>query len=313
MKRNMCTSPCIPAFLSLTLAVGLATPVLAGPSFTLDTALAAAEKGDAKALYFMARHYARGEGVPQDDARAAQCLRQAAEKGYALAQNDFGAFCATGRGVPQDLAEAARWYQKAAQQGDALAAFSLGRAYWLGCGVATNAWASIAWLKKAAKQRQVEALELLGEIYLNGGPGLERDPRQSFQWFLKAADLGSAEALAHLGSLFEDGDGVARNVGLAVHCYQAAAEKGETQAMLSLSRLCLAGMDEKPDAVEACKWLCLAGRQGDGHANHLKNMLQLQGRVTGPQYEVASRRADDFERAFLNRKPGDSRQPGGLK
>ena len=124
----------------------LATHLGATEQFTLDGARAAAGKGNAQALYFLGKHYAKGDGVPQDYAKAAEYLRRSAEQGYALAQNDLGAFYAKGLGVKQDYAEAASWYGKAAEQGDALAQYSLGRSYWLGRGVITNRQAALKWL-----------------------------------------------------------------------------------------------------------------------------------------------------------------------
>src|SRR5580658_6337461 len=124
-----------------------AAPLHAADEFTLDTAQSAAAKGDAKAEYFLARHYAKGDGVPQDYSKAAEYMRQAAEQDYAFAQNDLGAFYAKGLGVRQDYQEAAKWYLKAAGQGDALAQYSLGLIYSEGRGVPVNMPESLKWYK----------------------------------------------------------------------------------------------------------------------------------------------------------------------
>jgi TPR repeat protein len=63
-------------------------------AFTVQTAQAAAEKGDPKAEYFLGRQYAKGNGVPKDDMKAADYFRKAADQGLAAAQNDLGAFYA---------------------------------------------------------------------------------------------------------------------------------------------------------------------------------------------------------------------------
>jgi TPR repeat protein len=101
----------------------------AADEFTIETAQVGAEKGDAKALYFLAKRYSKGESVPRDDVKAAQYMRQAAELGHPFAQNDLGSLYAKGLGVKQDFSEAAKWYGKAASQGDSLAQFSTGRIY----------------------------------------------------------------------------------------------------------------------------------------------------------------------------------------
>jgi uncharacterized protein len=61
--------------------------------------------------------YANGQGVDQNLAEAAICLRKAAEQGVAEAQLNFGVMCEQGHGVEQDFAEAAIWFRKAAEQG----------------------------------------------------------------------------------------------------------------------------------------------------------------------------------------------------
>jgi S1-C subfamily serine protease len=46
--------------------------------------------------------YARGQGVPQDEAEAAKWIQQAADKGHAEAQATLGAMFQHGKGEPQD-------------------------------------------------------------------------------------------------------------------------------------------------------------------------------------------------------------------
>jgi TPR repeat protein len=53
--------------------------------------------------------YAKGRGVPQDDAEAVKWYRKAAEQGDANAQYNLGQGYGDGQGVPQDHAEAVKW------------------------------------------------------------------------------------------------------------------------------------------------------------------------------------------------------------
>ncbi len=275
-----------------------ALPVLANERFTMEGARAAAERGNTKALYFLAKCYARGDGVTQDYPRAAAYLRKAAEQGCALAQNDLGVFYAKGLGVQQNYTEAVRWYRAAAKKGDVLAQYSLGRAYWLGRGLETNVQTGVKWLRKAAGSGQPDSLQLLGQIYLSGGPGLKPEPSQAFHWFLKAAEAGRAGALFTLGRLLEEGVGAPCNTDLARNCYLRAAEMADPHAQMRLSELALSVPDAQRNIVEACKWLSLAGRNGDGQANHLLTWMRQNGRVTNEEFDQACRRANDFERAF---------------
>ena len=51
----------------------------------IDALRERAEQGDAEAQWSLGLAYAKGEGVPQDDAEAARWYRLAAEQGYARA------------------------------------------------------------------------------------------------------------------------------------------------------------------------------------------------------------------------------------
>ncbi len=93
-----------------------------------------AEHGGAYAAMTLGLIYAKGQGVPQDYAAAADWYRKAAEKGNAFAQTNLALFYAEGRGVTQDYAQAASWYRKAADQGVTFAAGSLARALCQGPG-----------------------------------------------------------------------------------------------------------------------------------------------------------------------------------
>jgi hypothetical protein len=71
--------------------------------------------------------YLKGEGVPQDTAKAVRWYRTAALQGLAEAQYGLGLLYENGAGVAQDSTEAVRWYRKAAKQGNAEAQAGLSR------------------------------------------------------------------------------------------------------------------------------------------------------------------------------------------
>jgi len=71
----------------------------------------------------------------EDDATALKIWRPLAEKGYAKAQYYLGIMYNYGDGVLKDYKEAVKWYRKAANQGDAFAQTNLGVMYAKGRGV----------------------------------------------------------------------------------------------------------------------------------------------------------------------------------
>ena len=94
--------------------------------------------------------YRLGQGVPQNDNKAAHWYREAAAKGDASAEENLGDLYNIGRGVPRDYDKAAHWYRRAAAQGDAGAEYNLGLLYYLGRGVLRDYVASYKWLALAA-------------------------------------------------------------------------------------------------------------------------------------------------------------------
>jgi hypothetical protein len=116
---------------ALTALMLLATPVVAGD---LEDGLAAyqagdyqkafrlwkslAEQGDAGVQFNLGVMYARGEGVPEDDAKAVHWYRKAAEQGSAKAHISLGLMYYKGEGVPEDFVRAYAWTSIAAAQGD---------------------------------------------------------------------------------------------------------------------------------------------------------------------------------------------------
>lgn len=98
-------------------------PITPRSTQKMDAALrfigAAAEKGDAQALFILADMHARGQGVPRDAGRAFGFFLRAAHAGDARAQTRVALCFRDGDGVPPDQDEARRWLTQAAAQGDA--------------------------------------------------------------------------------------------------------------------------------------------------------------------------------------------------
>ena len=118
-----------------------------------------AEAGDAHALYLLAEmHYREGWGVPKDDAKAMELLRQAAAKGDAEAQSHLAGYYLDGKGEKKDIAKALELYQKAAAQGEVFAQFSLGLMYESGKGVSKDKVLAYAWYNLAAAQADKTAI-----------------------------------------------------------------------------------------------------------------------------------------------------------
>ena len=80
-----------------------------------------AEQGEARAQRHLANRYLRGQGVPEDAARAVYWMGRAAEAGLPAAQRSYGEFLEQGVGGAADPDKARQWYRRAAEQGDRIA------------------------------------------------------------------------------------------------------------------------------------------------------------------------------------------------
>jgi TPR repeat protein len=77
-----------------------------------------ANRGNARAEFFLGELYLSGRGVKQDDAMALKLERSAAEKGSEAAQYTLGGMYEAGQGVPKDVVQAHVWYSLSASTGD---------------------------------------------------------------------------------------------------------------------------------------------------------------------------------------------------
>jgi hypothetical protein len=123
-----------------------------------------AEQGNADAQCLLGTLYAKGRGMPKNNAEALRWYRAAAEQGNAKGQYYLAVIFDMGDGVPRDYAEALKWYRKAAEQGLAVAQSNLGAMYGLGQGVPRDYVRACMWLNLAAEQGYSEAQNCIEAI-----------------------------------------------------------------------------------------------------------------------------------------------------
>jgi TPR repeat protein len=254
------------------ICVTVAALTCSGPSalvsaeeIPFESTKAAAEKGDPKAEFDLAKSYDRGTGVETDYAKAAEYASRSAEQGYASAKILLGSYYGRGLGVRKDPQEAVKWYRKAAEQGNPLAQYAMGGFYSSGRGVAKDTDEAIRWWRKAADQNSADAEAALGEFYFL--PSNDRANHLNYQeaakWLRKAADQGQVAAMNNLGLLYEQGLGLARpDPQGAAKWYRAAAEKGDAKGQANLGLLYLDGRGVPYDLSRGYMWLKLSAAQG---------------------------------------------------
>lgn len=124
----------------------------------------AAEQGNTRAQYELARRYATGEGMPKDMGKASFWIRKAANGDYAPAQYQLAKMFLSGKGMPRDPATGARWMERAATFGLADAQFAMGQLFEMGVGVRRNQRAALHWYNQAATQGHRQARTAMMEL-----------------------------------------------------------------------------------------------------------------------------------------------------
>jgi uncharacterized protein len=74
-----------------------------------------AERGDARAQFWLGAAYERGRGIEQDFRQALKWLVESAKQDNADAENLLGQMYEGAEGVPQDYRQAAKWYRAACE------------------------------------------------------------------------------------------------------------------------------------------------------------------------------------------------------
>lgn len=226
----------------------------------------AAVQGNPSAQHILGCMYFQGEGVAKDRAKAVEWCTKAAEQGHDQAQYVLGYWAYTGALGKKDYTTAAYWLHKSAEQGYAPAQYYYGQLYYWGNGVAKDRETVARWWRKAAEQGYADAQNDLGECYFYGD-GVEENDAEAVAWWRKAGSQGHAKAIFHLGEAYEDGwGGLEKSFVKAMNCYMQAADKGSDIACLTVGGMFEYGENIKQNIGLAIKYYEMLLRLPDGAA-----------------------------------------------
>ena len=220
----------------------------------------AAEKGVVEAQILVASNVAATVGDSEGEQQALAWYQKAAESGLPAAQYILGTYHESGKCGPQDIQQALVWYRKAARQGFAAAQTQLGLMYGRGEGVPKDHKQALAWIARAAEQGDPEACYQLGLMY-ELGLGEESDRLQAESNYLKAAESGDVRAQLRLAALCS----IDREM-LARHWYEEAAANGSGEAMFILGRMHAQDSDDGKNIDKAISLLLAAAERGESSA-----------------------------------------------
>ena len=226
----------------------------------MATLLQSATMGDANAQNRLCQIYIYGGMVPRDCVEAAKWFLRAAEQEQAESQYTLGSLYEKGCGVERNLEESLRWRRLAASKGYAPAAFSLGFSTRTGSrGFRRDEKEALRWfeigarqghipsmecyfgqpfdlldLETQARQKNVKAQSFLGIRLYNRAHfnSLLSDDkkaslyREAVNWLSKASNAGDADAQYVLAKMYDNGNGVDKDVKKAFELMQKAARGG---------------------------------------------------------------------------------------
>ncbi len=170
---------------------------------------------------------------------------------------------------PQTPAATASGLQSRAESGDAAAQYLLAKSILGNQPSPEDIQSALKWLRASVSQNNSNAALYLGYLYEHG-QFVSQDYGLAFENYQIAAREHFAPAENNLATLYQRGQGVAKNEGKAIELYIASAEHGDPVGQLNLASLYYAGRDIPRNYDEAIRWLRLAS---DAHLPEAQNCL----------------------------------------
>lgn len=194
-----------------------------------------ANAGNMYSQYTLAKLLLDRDGEHYEPEAAVDWLKRSAERGNAVAKYRLGKLFLLGEDVPQDTAEALRWLNSASDDGNEYALYLLGKLYAEGKYVEKDVFFALLYLERAAMQNNPYAEYLAGKLYLTDEEN--RDTYRAVKCFSAAAENGNSYAEYMLGKMYLYGNGVERDVDLALSYLNSSAEHGNEYAAQLLYNL----------------------------------------------------------------------------
>lgn len=192
----------------------------------------ASDKADPKATYDLANLYKEGKIKSTDPGIAERLLKTAADRNYVPAMADYGIMLALNKPV-----EAIPYLEEAAKNGRPECVEELAFIYLDGRGVQQQTEKGLQLLKASAEKKDANATRLLGNIYYDG-EYVEKDLKKAFNMYKTAAGLADASAQNSYAEMLLKGEGIdSPDVGYAIKWFEAAAEKGNIDALKNLGEI----------------------------------------------------------------------------
>lgn len=249
------------------LSVGLTLGEIDGPdaSAICGLALEILPKNDR-----MRFQLARALLVNQKQAESYELLKLAANNDHAAAQAILGAFYMEAIHVEKDSDEAWKWIRKAEKAGNADGIYLSGLMYSKGLGVAEDSDEAMRYFREAAKQKHARAILRVEKFENKTSEAVETKPVEvaktqvvdPLDELRKEANIGNIGALLKLAFMYEEGNGVDKDLGESAIWFQKAATLGHAGAQLMMARKLRDGEGVSGNLLASARFFALAASAG---------------------------------------------------
>jgi len=174
-----------------------------------------------------------------------------------------------------------QYYQFLADKGDVQAQVGLGQLFYQGGrGVDVNPEAAQNYFIQAAEAGNANAMAFLGKMHLEGSPSLIKASNETaFNYFKKSADKSNPMGQSGLGLMYLYGRGVEKDYTKALKYFTLAADQGWVDGQLQLGIMYYTGLGVRRDYKMAVKYFTLASQSG--HVLAFFNLAQMHSTGTG--------------------------------
>ncbi|XP_066910359.1 protein sel-1 homolog 1-like isoform X2 [Clytia hemisphaerica] len=161
--------------------------------------------------------------------------------------------------IDEDLLQ---YYQFLADKGDTQAQIGLGQLFFQGGrGIDINYERAFHYFKKAADNENGNGLAYIGKMYMQG-LHVQKDSDQAFHYFKKSLESKNPIGQAGLGMLYLKGEGVKKDYDEALKYFSQSAEQGWVEGQLQLGNMYYNGIGVKKDYRQAVKYFTFASQSG---------------------------------------------------
>lgn len=177
--------------------------------------------------------YWMGTDVKADYPKAKYWFERAAKQGNPQSINALGVMNYLAQGVPKDNKKAEEYYLLAAKEGSKQAKLNLGDVYREGgFGVDTNYDKALHWYQLGIADEPARAYNGISLVYMT-----QEEYEQAYKYLVKAADLGYPQAQNNLGYYYDAGIFVEQDKEKAKYWYKKAISQGDVLAKENLKEL----------------------------------------------------------------------------